>query len=141
MFANSVKLFLRLALSASYLSAVADRFGWWGKPHSVWGDWNSFLAYTQTINPWLPPAVIPTVGVVATGAEALFAICLLLGFKTELTAKLSGGLLLLFALAMTLSTGIKSALDYSVLSAAGASFAIACLKSKFLEVDALIEGQ
>lgn len=47
-----VKIFLRLALSAGFLSAVADRFGIWSKEVSVWGNWDSFLNYTQVINPW-----------------------------------------------------------------------------------------
>ena len=132
------KLFLRLALSLSFLSAVADRFGWWSVKYSVWGNWDNFLAYTKVINPWLPDILINTVAMAATGAEIIFAICLLLGFRTALFAKLSGVLLLLFALSMTFSTGIKGAFDYSVFSASAGAFALALLKDKFLELDNLI---
>lgn len=136
-----VKLFLRLSLSAGFLSAVADRFGWWGASYSVWGNWNAFLEYTQLINPWFPDGMISTVGIVATGAEILFAFFLLIGFKTELIARLSGYVLLTFGLAMTFSTGIKGAFDYSVFSAAAAAFALSLLKDKYLEVDSLYSKQ
>ena len=131
----AIKTFLRVAISLSFLSAVADRFGWWGEKFSVWGNWNSFLEYTGLINPWFPESFIPVIGIVATGAEIIFGLCLLIGLKTELIAKLSGVLLLLFALAMTFSVGIKTALDYSVFSASAAAFAISAIKEKFLEVD------
>ena len=85
-----LKLFLRLSISAGFLSAVADRFGWWNKEVSVWGNWNGFLEYTALINPWMPSSLIPSIGFIATGAEILFALFLILGFKTELFAKLSG---------------------------------------------------
>jgi hypothetical protein len=52
MFSNQhIKLFLRLALSFSFLSAVADRFGWWLAQITVWGNWENFVAYTQVIDP------------------------------------------------------------------------------------------
>jgi thiosulfate dehydrogenase [quinone] large subunit len=138
--ARIIKLFLRLAISAGFLSAVADRFGWWGADVSAWGTWSKFLDYTRLINPWLPDGLISTVGVVATGAEILFAICLLIGFKTELVARLSGFLMLAFALSMMFSTGIKGVLDYSVLSASAAAFALSLMKEKYLELDRVIDG-
>lgn len=132
-----LKLFLRLSLSAGFLSAVADRFGWWGTSYSVWGNWNTFLDYTQLINPWFPIGLIPALGALVTGAEVLFAFLLLIGFKTEMIARLSGYLLLAFGLAMTFSTGIKGAFDYSVFSASAAAFALSLLKDKYLEMDSL----
>ena len=133
-----IKLFLRFAISAGFLSAVADRFGWWQDEVSVWGNWTKFLEYTQQINPWIPNSMIPVAGFTATAAEIVFALFLIVGFKTELFAKLSGFLLLIFALAMTFSTGIKSALDFSVFSASAASFALSLMKEKTLELDVLI---
>lgn len=135
---KTIKLFLRLAISLGFLSAVADRFGIWPKEVSVWGNWENFLGYTQLINPWLPNSLTPTVGALATGAEILFAIFLLLGFKTELFAKLSGILLLIFALSMTFSTGIKGAFDYSVFTAAAGAFALGSMKEKYWELDSLL---
>ncbi len=129
---------MRLAIAIGFLSAVADRFGFWSKDISSWGNWDSFLQYTRTINPWLPEFMIPTMGVLATAAEIVFAICLIIGFKTELFAKLSGILMLIFALSMTFSIGIKAPLDYSVFIASGGAFALSLMKDKFLEIDALI---
>lgn len=74
----------------------------------------------------------------ATVAEIVFAVFLIIGFKTELFAKLSGFLLLLFAVSMTFSTGIKGAFDYSVFSASAAAFALSLIKEKYLELDNLI---
>lgn len=133
-----VKLFLRFSISIGFLSAVADRFGMWSEKVSVWGNWDNFLSYTQIINPWIPQAMIPTVGIIATAAEIVFAVFLLLGFKTELFAKLSGVLLLIFALSMTFSTGVKGAFDYSVFSASAAAFALSLMKTKYLELDSMI---
>src|ERR1700741_4930809 len=47
-----VRLFARFALGASFLSAVADRFGLWG-PHGAknvsWGDFAHFVEYTGAV--------------------------------------------------------------------------------------------
>ncbi len=131
------KCFLRLAIAIGFLSAVADRFGIWNSKIAVWGNWHSFLSYTQKLSPWFPTVLTPALGYIATAAEIIFAFCLLLGLKTELFAKLSGILLLIFALSMTFSTGIKSALDASVFSASAAAFALSTIKWKFLEIDQL----
>ena len=130
-----LKLFLRLALALGFLSAVADRLGYWPAEVSVWGNWENFLAYTQVINPWFPESLIPVLGLLATAAEVIFALGLLLGLKTEFFAKMSGILLLIFGLSMTISTGIKGAFDYSVFAAAGAAFALGQMHEKFLELD------
>lgn len=130
-----IKLFLRLALAAGFLSAVTDRFGLWGKKFSSWGNWDAFLVYTQTINPLASKFLIPTIGIIATTAEIVFAICLIIGFKTKLFAQLSGLLLLIFALSMTFSIGVKSALDYAVFVASAAAFSLSLIKVKFLELD------
>ncbi|MGV8945518.1 MAG: DoxX family protein [Lutibacter sp.] len=134
---NFIKIFLRIAISIGFLSAVADRFGMWNSKVSAWGNWDNFLQYTEIINPWFPNAMIPAIGIIATSAEILFALCLLIGFKTELFAKLSGLLLLVFALSMTFSIGIKGALDYSVFTASAGAFALSTMKEKYLELDKL----
>ena len=133
-----IKIFLRVAIAIGFLSAVADRFGMWSSEVSAWGNWDSFVAYTKTINSWAPETLVHPLAIVATVAEVLFALCLLLGFKTELFARLSGFLLLSFALAMALTIGIKPVLDYSVLTAAAASFGLSLIKVKYLEIDCII---
>lgn len=133
-----IKLFLRFGIGVGFLSAVADRLGLWPKEISAWGNWESFLEYTQFLNPIIPETLIPAVGLIATGAEVICGLCLILGLKTELMAKLSGYLMLIFALAITFSSGVKGAFDYSVFAASGAAFALSLMKEKYLELDTLI---
>lgn len=132
-----IKLFLRLAIGIGFLSAVADRFGLWPAEISAWGNWENFLAYTAVLNPFIPKMLIPSFGIIATSAELLFGLFLIIGFKTELIAKLSGALMLIFALAITFSTGIKGAFDYSVFAASAAAFALSIMNEKYLELDLL----
>jgi len=132
-------IYLRLALGAGFLSAVADRFGVWGPPgapHVAWGDWSHFLAYAASINPELPAAAIPTVGLIATAAEILVGVALIAGVQTRRAAVTAGVLLLLFALGMTLGTGIKSPLDASVFAASAGAFLLAGASEYPLSVDA-----
>ena len=126
---NWISYFLRFSLAAGFLSAVADRFGLWPENVSAWGNWNNFVAYTGLINPLVPKSLVPVLGGIATGLEIVLALLLIVGYKTALAAKVSGVLLLLFALAMTFSTGIKGVLDYSVFTAAAAAFALAALST------------
>lgn len=115
-------VYLRLALGISFLSAVADRFGLWGaygQPNVAWGNFARFVDYTAKLNWFLPAAMIPVLAIVATAAETLFGLLLVLGWKTRITALLSGVLLTAFALAMTMALGVKAPLDLSVFSAAG----------------------
>ena len=133
-----IKLFLRFGIGIGFLSAVADRFGLWPAEVSAWGNWESFLEYTKLINPIIPESLIPVFGAIATGAEILFGISLIIGFKTELVAKLSGFLMLFFALAITFSTGIKGALDYSVFAASAGAFGLSIMNEKYLEIDSIL---
>lgn len=50
-------------------------------------------------------------------------------------AKLSGILLLIFALAISFSSGIKGAFDYSVFAASAGAFALSIMQHKYLELD------
>ncbi|HMN05841.1 MAG TPA: DoxX family protein [Flavobacteriales bacterium] len=130
-----IKLFLRASIAVTFLSAVADRFGWWPPAMSAWGNWESFLAYTATLLPWVPAAAVPALGWIATVAEVLLALGLLLGYKTEHMARWSGWLMLVFALSMAFFTGVKRPLDASVFTASAAAFALGLMKEKYLELD------
>ena len=119
---------LRVALAAGFLSAVADRFGFWGTPGTpgvAWSDWSHFLTYTGRLNWFLPASLIPIVGAIATLAETALAVLLLVDAWPRHTAFASGALLLLFALTMTFALGIKAPLGYSVYVGATASFYLA----------------
>ena len=137
----SSSVFLRLALGFTFLSSVADRFGLWGafgEPNVAWGTFARFVAYTGKLNWFLPQPVIPTLAVVATGAEIIFGILLLLGWRTRITALLSGALLLLFAGTMTVALGIKAPLDFSVFVGAGAAFLLATCAEYPFSIDHLL---
>lgn len=122
-----VEWFLRIAIALGFLSAVADRFGLWPADVSVWGNWSSFVQYTGTLLFFLPDSFITVSAVIATALEITFGIALFTTYKTSFCAFCSGVLLLVFALAMAISLGIKAPFDYSVFSAAAAAFALSVL--------------
>jgi len=122
--------FLRISLSAGFLSASADRFGMWPKDISAWGNWHSFVDYTKSLMPFVPNGIVPVFACIATGLEILFGILLLTTFKTKWVAKASAILLLLFALSMTMSKSIKAPLDYSVFTASAAALVLSILVKK-----------
>src|SRR5262252_1686666 len=128
-------VFLRLALGISFLSAVADRFGLWGiygQPNVSWGNYSRFVDYTAMLNWFLPAAMIPALAMIATVAETLFGLLLVLGWNTRIVALLSGALLTTFALTMTVTLGVKAPLNFSVFSAAGGALLLGvCGESPF----------
>jgi len=125
-------VFLRLALGISFLSAVADRLGFWGaygQPNVSWGDYARFVEYTAKLNWFLPAPMIPPLAMIATAAETVFGLLLVVGWKTRVTAVLSGVLLTTFAATMTMALGVKAPLNFSVFSAAaGALLLGVCTK-------------
>ena len=121
--------FLRLSLSAGFLSASADRFGMWPQRISTWGNWQSFVAYTKKLIPFVPDGLLPLLAYTATASEIVLGILLLINFKTKWVAKASCILLLLFAFSMMLAIGIKAPLDYSVFAAAAAAFSLSIIVS------------
>ena len=116
------KIFLRLSLSAGFLSAIADRFGLYG-PHGAsgvsWGDWTHFLQFVAYLNWFMPKALIPTIGAVETIIEFTLAVALLVGVYQRTVAWASAALLTSFALTMTIALGIKAPLGYGVFTAVG----------------------
>jgi thiosulfate dehydrogenase [quinone] large subunit len=135
-------VYLRVALGITFLAAVTDRFGVWGAPGAPnvsWGDFAHFLGYTAQVNAFLPPALIPLVGWLATFLETLLGVTLIVGVQTRLAALASGGLLGLFALAMTVSMGVKAALNYSVFSASAGALLLATSASDPWTLDALLK--
>jgi uncharacterized membrane protein YphA (DoxX/SURF4 family) len=134
-------VFLRLALGISFLSAVADRFGLWGVyGHSnvAWGNYARFVDYTAKLNWFLPAAMIPALAIMATAAETLFGLLLVLGWKTRITTLLSGVLLITFALTMTMALGVKAPLNLSVFSAAGGALLLATCANFPFSLDELL---
>ena len=136
-------LYLRVALAATMLSAVADRFGLWGAPGEAgvgWGNWENFVANTADLNSFMPASLIPFLAIMATALEITFSLMLLLGLKTRVAAFGTGCLLSLFALAMTVSYGLKGALDYSVFIGSAAGFILATIPVYAFSVDELLNS-
>lgn len=132
------KLFLRLTVAASMLSSVADRFGIWAKELCMWGDMDKFVAYTQSLIPYIPANAVPVLAWTATILEVLLPLCLLVGLKLKWTASLSGLMILVFAIAMATSVGIKAPLNYSAFTASAAAFGILACGKGIWEVDNLM---
>ena len=133
-------LFLRLALGVSFLSAVADRLGFWGafgRPNVAWGDFSRFIAYTAKLNWFMPSSTIPALAWASTGAEILLGVALVIGAFTRVAAFLSGLLLLSFALVMTLALGLEAPLSFSVFSASAGAFLLATYGKYSWSLDSL----
>jgi uncharacterized membrane protein YphA (DoxX/SURF4 family) len=123
--------FLRVALAAGFLSAVADRFGLWGPagtPGVAWGSFDPFLAYTGKLLWYLPAGLVPVAGWAATVLEVVLAVGLLVGVRLRAVAFASGVLLVVFAVAMTVALGPEPPLSYSVWTAAAGAFLLAALR-------------
>jgi uncharacterized membrane protein YphA (DoxX/SURF4 family) len=117
-------LYARVALGAAFLSAVADRFGLWGK-YSGWGNFATFTQYTAQVNSFMPAFIIPFLAWAATVAELTLGIALIIGIWPRWVAFGAATLLFLFGTAMAISFGPKSPLDYSVFSASAGALLLA----------------
>src|ERR1700677_2327307 len=71
-------LYARIALGATFLSAVADRFGLWGK-YGGWGTFENFTKYTAQVNSFMPAFTIPFLAWTATVAEFSLGLALIFG--------------------------------------------------------------
>ena len=130
---GAAQWFLRVALAAGFLSAVADRFGLWGPAGAAnvaWGAWQPFVDYVAKLNWFAPPASTPILAWAATVAEVVLGMGLLIGWQLRWFALAAGLLLLSFAITMTLALGVKAPLDFSVFAAAGGAFLLAASSGK-----------
>src|SRR5256886_8329650 len=116
--------YARVALGAAFWSAIADRFGLWGKTIG-YGDFAHFMQYTAQVNSFMPASTIPFLAWAATVAELVLGVALISGVWPRGVALASALLLFLFGTAMAISFGLKSPLDYSVFSASAAALLLA----------------
>jgi thiosulfate dehydrogenase [quinone] large subunit len=127
-----------------FLTSVSDRFrlrGPSGTANVAWGSFPQFAVYTGQLNPWAPAVLIPLLAWFVTVAEIVLGLALLLGVRTREVALASGVLLALFAFGMTLGTGVKAALNYSVFVASAGAFALATERSYRWSIDALLASR
>lgn len=137
-------IYLRGALSLSYIWLVADRLGLlgaYGQPHISWGDWEHFMVLSRETMSFLPHALVTPLAVLATIGEGVFGLMLLFGLFTRIAAIGSGALTLTFALSMAISRGIDSPIGYSVFTVSAASFLLATLPDYKWSIDSLISNQ
>jgi uncharacterized membrane protein YphA (DoxX/SURF4 family) len=125
---DMVRMALRLSLAAGFLSAVADRFGWW-KPFGQgnWGSMSTFAEYAHQLVPFASGWLLTVIVWAATATEAALGLLLLTGWRPEVVGAATCLVLTVFGTAMALSLGIESPLSYSVFSAASAAAAYAVL--------------
>jgi len=118
---NAAALYARLALGTAFLSAVASRLVGWGG-----GTWDGTVDWARhDVLAFAPSSLVPLLVGVATVAETTLGILLLAGLWRRPVALAASLLLALFAIAMALSAGVKSPLDYSVFSASAAALLLA----------------
>ena len=56
----------------------------------AWGTYGRFVEYTASLNWFLPAATIPALAMIATAAETVLSLLLVLGWNTRIVALLSG---------------------------------------------------
>lgn len=118
-------LYARIALGLAFLSGIADRFGlYWGR-NVGYGNFDGFVRYTAKVNSFMPASTIPFLAWAATAAEFFLGIALVFGIWTRWAAIGSALLLAAFGVAMAISFGIKSPMDYSVFSASAGAVLLA----------------
>jgi len=122
-------LYARVALGTAFLAEVADRFGLLGK-HGGWGNFANFTRYTAEVNSFMPASTIPFLAWAATVAETSLGIGLILGLWLRGVALGASLLLAVFGVAMAISFGLKSPMDYSVFSASAGALLVALYENR-----------
>jgi putative oxidoreductase len=126
---------LRVALSTGFLSAVASRLDFWGEYSS---GWDNFVDYTAQVNSFIPKGAAPIIAVISTIIELALGALLFIGYRTSYAAIAAAILTLMFALAMTISSGVKEPLDYSVFAFSAGAFLLATMSRYKWSIDQLL---
>lgn len=124
------QLILRLALGVGFLIPVMDRLGLMGPYGSgkvTWGDWKHFIYYTNTLVPFASRPIANIMGLLATIAEAVFGICLVIGFRIKEAALGAGILTLAFGLCMAIFLGLSAPFSYPVFVFTGGALVLSGL--------------
>lgn len=134
----TAQLFLRLALGIGFILPVMDRLGMLGlpgEPNVGWGNWSNFTDYTHSLMPYLNLSLAGIMGAIATIAEVIFGILLIIGYKTKQTAVGSFALTLIFAVSMLLFAGYRAPFNYSVFSVSAASLLLSVIEDYKWSID------
>ena len=115
---NQAIYFAKVSLAISYLSAVFDRFGFWGHLGETgvsWGSMTNFFKHVSTLCPWAPESMIPVIGWVITVLEAIIAFCCIINLKNKIINTANIFILILFILSMSLFQSVKMMINFSVM--------------------------
>ena len=143
---NSFKvpqLLLRITLGIGFLTPVFDRLGFlgtFGGRNIEWGNWENFINYTGTLMPFLARPAVNVMGGIATCAEAILGILLIVGFKTRQAAIGSCLLTLAFATSMSIFIGIKAPINFATFPFCAASLLLATIPVYAWSVDGLFKS-
>lgn len=132
---------VRVLIGIAFLGSVADRFGLLGPAGASgvsWGDFDHFIAYTRTVNAFLPAGWATMVAVLATIGETLLGTLLVAGIFPRLTAAGATLLLLVFGLAMTVSLGVGAQFDYAVALLAAAAWVLTTVDTTSIQPGSLL---
>jgi len=136
------QLFARIALGLGFLLPVFDRLGILGAPGSgkvAWGDWPHFVAYTHTLMPFTNLVTANIAGLLATIAEVVLGVCLIVGFKTKWMGLGAALITFTFAVFMIASLGIAAPFNYPVFVFTGAGLLLFTQHSFRWSIDALLK--
>lgn len=134
-------VYLRIAVGTGFFLLGLDRLGAWGpygRTWVSWGDWHHFSVYAHQVMSFLPYRPAEALAVIATIVEITGGFLLLIGLLTRWAAYACSALTLGFAIAMAISGGITSPIDYSVFSVSAACLLLAVQPSYPWSLDAFI---
>lgn len=127
---SNAQFLLRLALGVGFILPVLDRIGALGAPGTNgvgWGSWSNFVDYTNLLMPYLNRSLAEIAGLIATIAEVVFGVLLIVGYKTKWAAYGSFALTLIFALSMGIFLHYRAPFNYSVFVVSFSSLLLAGL--------------
>ncbi|MBO9201915.1 MULTISPECIES: DoxX family membrane protein [Niastella] len=138
------QLFARIALGLGFLLPVFDRLGFLGAPGSAkvaWGDWSHFVAYTHQLMPFTNINTANIFGLLATIAECVLGVCLIVGYKVKWMGLGAAIITLTFAVFMILSLGISAPFNYPVFVFTGAGLLLYTHQNFRWSIDALLHNR
>lgn len=141
MFRQFAQLYLRLAMGIGFFVLGLDRLGVWGpygKPWVSWGDWKHFSIRAHQLMSFLPYNMAEAFAMIATFVEVTGGFLLIIGLLTRWAALACSGLTFCFAIAMAITDGITSPMNYSVFTVSAASLLLATLPEYRFSIDRLI---
>ncbi|XHR97287.1 hypothetical protein ACFJIV_11905 [Mucilaginibacter sp. UC70_90] len=120
-----------------------DRLGLLGSPGSgtAWGDWKHFVDYTNTLIPFANRAIANIMGIVATIAESVFGILLIVGYRIKETALGASILTLSFGICMAIFVNITAPISYPVFVFTGAALVLSGLDQYVWSIDGYIKKE